>query len=175
MVLRLDARAVREHYQMRALLEPVAMVEAMAAGGVGDVLDAALGRIEAARRSARIETAGGVAEIEADLHDRIMRAAPNARMRRAIRQSQLPLIATHGAFDRYRRWAEMETILDDHEAVLRALAAGRPAEASAALADHLRRGEATTLDYLADDPAAPPDILLPYLDPVDPARAARRA
>ena len=162
---RLDARAVREHYQMRALLEPVALSAAMGADGVEAAVGAALERIARARDAAPVRGPRDIDEIEADLHARIVGAAPNVQMRHAIRRSQLPLIATHAAFDRYRRWAEMRRVLDDHEVVLIALRDGRPDDAASAMAAHLAHGERTTLAYFAERPDPPDGIVPDYMTP----------
>lgn len=164
---RLDARAVREHYEMRRLLEPVAMTRAMAVAGTQEAVKRALTRIAQARASGPARDPRGINEIEADLHARIVRAAPNAQMRHAIRRSQLPLIATHAAFDRYRSWAEMRRVLDDHGAILEALQDGRTGDAEAAMVEHLRHGERTTLAYFAAEPNPPEGVVPPYMVPIE--------
>ena len=164
-VRQLTVQAVSDHYQMRRLLEPVALMEAVEAGAHVAVAKA-LARIKRQRRSDPLRTTREINAIEADLHRDIVLACPNASMRDTLHRSQLPLIATHAAFDRYRSKGEMRRVLDDHEAILTALASGAWSEASEAMVLHLRHGERTTLDYVHANPAPPPGLIPDYMTPV---------
>ena len=162
---RLTANAVRDHYQIRHLLEPVALVAAV--DGADGRVAAALDRIAAIRARDSSNTARAINAVESDLHERIVLACPNVRMRETLRRSQLPLIATHAAFDRYRRGPEMARVLDDHGAILVALRADRKDEAAELMRRHLEHGERTTLEYMRADPRPPRGIVPSYMERID--------
>ncbi|WP_308918005.1 GntR family transcriptional regulator [Jannaschia sp. LMIT008] len=167
---RLTPEAVAHHYEMRRLLEPVALRHVCApdrAGATAAAADAALRRIAALRAAQAPPGADDITAVEDDLHAGIVLACPNPRMRDTIRRSQLPLIATHAAFDRYRSAPEMERVLADHEGVLRALRDADPDRAAARMARHLDQGERTTIAYVAADPTAPPGVVRPYMVAVE--------
>jgi DNA-binding GntR family transcriptional regulator len=84
-------------------------------------------------------------------------------LRDAIRRSQLPLIATHDSFKRYRDIGEMRTLLDEHETVFQHLIDERPNEAMAALEGHLRRSVAPSIELMGRFDEMPAARRVPFL------------
>lgn len=154
---------IRDHYQMRDLLEPVALLSAAGSEGGAALIAAARDRIAALRASGTAPSRDDITALERDLHVNLVQACANKRMRETLHRSQLPLIATHTAFDRYLDTAEMRRVLDDHDAILTALAAGRGKGAKRAMRAHLAQGLASTLAYMARDPVPPPGLVPPYM------------
>ncbi len=161
---RLTTDAVVDHYEMRRLLEPVALVQRRPTPSLVAV---ALDRIATLRQGEVAFDATKIADVENDLHVRLVLDCPNPRMRDAIRRSQLPLIATHAAFDRYRRAEEMARVLEDHSAILKALRREDLPAAAELMVQHLRHGEATTLNYVAARPDPPAGIVKPYMSRIE--------
>jgi DNA-binding GntR family transcriptional regulator len=151
---------LREHYEMRWLLEPIALGEAMASVD-SDELRLKLDRIEKAthgrQRPERLE------RLERDLHVDIVLRCRNRQLRETIRRSQLPIIATHSTFERQQDPHEIETMVAEHRAVFDHLLAGQRGEAMAALERHLRRSLQPNLDLLEALGSLPEDRRPPYL------------
>lgn len=158
----LTARAIRELYEMRRLLEPPALVSAAPSVPSGDIeamLDR-LRRAEAARPRPPPET---MDEIEEDLHVRCVLATPNARLADALRHNQLPLLATH-AFTRSLGIADDQPILTEHRLVLELLAQEAWPAAAAVLETHLQAAERRAVARLKTLAVIPvPANLAPYL------------
>lgn len=163
---RLTVKGARDHYEMRRLLEPVALLDSVRRLGEGPVV-AARARIAKLRpRSARL-TVDDITAVEADLHRVLVDGCSNEPMRATITRSQLPLIATHMAFSRYLQTAEMARVLDDHDAVLVALQRGKDEVAASLLRDHLDQGLKTTVRYLEGNPDPPLGLIPPYMTKLD--------
>ncbi len=91
----------------------------------------------------------------------------NQQLRDAIRRSQLPLIATHDSFKRYRDAGEMQTLLAEHEAVFQCLIEGRLNEAMAALESHLRRSVAPSMELISRLDSLPATRRVPFLTRIE--------
>ena len=161
---RLTPADLHDQYEMRLILEPIALLQAALSE---DTIARALTRIARLRQAGASDDPSDITAVEHELHVDIVLACPNGRMRDTVRRSQLPLIATHAGFDRYRQWSEMARVLDDHEAILHPLADGEREVAARALQDHLRHGEATTLEYLLAEPVPPAGVIPAYLRRMD--------
>ena len=156
----LTARAIRELYEMRRLLEPPALVSA-APTLPREVIAGMLERLRQA------EAAGPKPEtmdaIEEDLHVRCVLATPNARLADALRHNQLPLLATH-AFTRSLGIADDPPILAEHRMALELLAQEAWPAAAAVLETHLLAAERRAIARLKTLAVIPgPTNLAPYL------------
>ena len=160
----LTREAMRDHFEMRWLLEPVALSQSAAALAKDDLLAkrARIVRAREMRLTARI-----VERLEQDLHVHTVLKCENQHLRDAIRRSQLPLIATHDSFKRYRDDAEMATLLDEHEAVLQHLIDDRLSEAMAALDRHLRRSVEPSMELMSRFDTLPAARRAPYLTKIE--------
>lgn len=132
----LTVDGLREHYEMRWLLEPVALIQA------APLLD--LDHIQSARERAiscgalrhrpdirRLQT------LERDLHVDIVMRCPNREMAAAIYRSQLPLIATNDTF-LPRVAVEWQQMVAEHSEVLTQLLGGDIDAAARSLHHHLK-------------------------------------
>jgi DNA-binding GntR family transcriptional regulator len=121
-----------------------------------------LRRARGVRLTARI-----VEGLEQDLHVDTVLQCQNHQLRDAIRRSQLPLIATHDSFKRYRDAEEMQTLLVEHEAVFQCLIEGRLCEAVAELESHLRRSVAPSMELISRLDSLPATRRVPFLTRIE--------
>jgi DNA-binding GntR family transcriptional regulator len=156
----LTPELMSEHFEMRWLLEPIALSQSMQVLARNDLL-AKRARIQRARKI-RLTTRI-VQGLEEDLHvDTVLRCR-NQQLRDTIRRSLLPLIATHDMFKRYRDALEMETLLAEHEAIFQYLIDDKLSEAMAALEAHVRRSVAPSLTLLSRFQSLPATRRAPFL------------
>jgi DNA-binding GntR family transcriptional regulator len=153
---------LREHYELRWLLEPAALLEA-APLVTRDEIKAKLARLEAAQASA--PSPQELEQLEADLHVDVVLRCRNRLVRETIRRSQLPILATHATFDRRQFPDEIATMLSEHHAVLRHLRRGRAEGAAVALKEHLRRSLEPNIELIRHLGPLPADRRPPYLMP----------
>jgi DNA-binding GntR family transcriptional regulator len=156
----LTPELLSEHYEMRWLLEPIALGQAMPGLDAGDIA-AKLRRAEKARHAR--QKPEHLERLEHDLHVDIVLRCENRQLRETIRRSQLPIIATHSTFEHEQDPHEIETMVAEHVVILSALRDGRRAEAMAALEAHLRRSLQPNIDLLRKIAALPEDSRPPYL------------
>jgi len=159
----LTPELMREHFELRWLLEPIAIEMAMPRLDAAE-LRAAQGRITAVRKGRF--TAAKLERLERDLHIDTVLQCPNTQLRDAIRRSELPLIATHDTFQRHLDAEEIRIMLDEHATVFDHLLAGRPNEAGRALEAHLRRSMVTNVRRLEALGPLPEPRRFPFLIPV---------
>ena len=159
----LTSELLSEHYEMRWLLEPIALAQALPRIAAEEIA-AKLARAEAAR-SSRLKPAD-LESLERDLHVDLVHRCGNRQLRETIRRSQLPLIATHSTFEHDQDPREIETMVAEHIAILSALAANRHAEAMATLDAHLRRSLNPNIELLRKLAPLPKSRRPPYLVPV---------
>jgi DNA-binding GntR family transcriptional regulator len=159
----LTAELLREHFEMRWLLEPIALAQASPRVAAGEITEK-LARAEKAR-SRRLKPAE-LERLERDLHVDVVLRCDNRQLRETIRRSQLPIIATHSTFEHGPDSQAIEDMLAEHIVVLAALAAGRPAEAMTALEAHLRRSLPPIIELLRKLAPLSDDQRPPYLVPV---------
>jgi DNA-binding GntR family transcriptional regulator len=141
----LTPELLREHFEVRWLLEPIALEQALPHLDQADlrVRHERIRRVQAGTR-----TPAGLEQLENDLHVETVLRCSNSQLRDAIRRSQLPLIAMHETFQRHRDTDEIEIMLGEHLEVFEQLLAGRPALAQQALAGHLQRSVISNLERL---------------------------
>lgn len=151
---------LREHYEMRWLLEPIALGQAHGKLTMAD-LQAKYDRIKHAQHGRR--RPASLERLEHDLHADTVLRCDNAQLRETIRRSQLPIIATHSTFERFQNPAEISTMMDEHLTILRHLIEDRQAAAMAALELHLKRSLDPNVEILERlGPASEADVP-PYL------------
>jgi len=127
---------LHEHYEMRWLLEPVALVQA-APGLDRAHVQRAHGR---ALRCGALRHRPDVARLQAlerDLHVDIVMQCPNREMAATIYRSQLPLMATNDTF-LPRVALEPDHMVPEHTEVLAHLLGGDTEAAARSLERHLR-------------------------------------
>jgi DNA-binding GntR family transcriptional regulator len=158
----LTAELLREHYEMRWLLEPLALEQAMPE----------LRRADLVARRARLEPLadghagpGKLERLERELHVETVLICPNRQLRETIRRSQLPIIATHSTFAHTQARGEIATMVAEHHAIFDHLLAGRMIAAKTALEQHLRRSLEPNVALLRHLGPLPEDRRPPYLIP----------
>lgn len=133
----LRAEGLRDLYELRWLLEPVALTQA-APLIAPEEIEAAYHRARRCRDASRHPSARQIQAVERDLHTNIVMRATNQEMVATIYRCQLPLIATNDTFVPLVRLREPQPMLDEHIAVLASLRTGDVGEAAKALEVHLR-------------------------------------
>ncbi|WP_084640154.1 GntR family transcriptional regulator [Kaistia adipata] len=152
---------MHEHFEMRWLLEPLALEQAWPGLNPRD-LAAKRERILAVQSGRR--TAARLERLEHDLHvDTVLRCA-NRQLRDAIHRSQLPLIAMH---DTFPILPDAEEMLAEHLAVFDCLIGRDPEGAQKALERHLRRSLGPNMERLATRERLAPLRPMPFLIAVD--------
>ena len=160
---RLTEDGLRDHFEMRCLLEPNALGQVM-----DELTEAELDeRLLRVRRAAvgRI-TLDRIERLERDLHIDIVLRCRNRQLREAIRRSQLVLVAIHHAFDLYRDRAMISLMLDEHVEIFSHMLAGRKERAKKALEAHLSRSLAQNIEIVRALGPLPAERCPPYLIPV---------
>ena len=132
----LTPELVREHFEMRWLLEPVALRQAAPF----------ISRDELLRKREHVERLKNghkhpdlLERIEIELHVELTDRCGNSQLLHAVRRSQLPLIATHSTYRRAQDAEEIVTMASEHWSVLDSLVSGKVDAAARALEKHLRR------------------------------------
>lgn len=161
----LTPKHVGELYELRWLLEPVALRKAMPSVPPGFVA-AMRRRLEEA--SARAETLDGAAldELEADLHVRLLGHCDSTALMDSLRLYQSLLVAHSFLYDWVPRLYPTEPFLPEHLRIVAALEAGAVEQAAAALEQHLRASLGRALARIDQVAQAPRPEALPYLEPL---------
>jgi DNA-binding GntR family transcriptional regulator len=155
---------MREHFELRWLLEPIALIQAfprLDGGDLGDKRARVWAALEGKRTPARLET------LERDLHIDTVLRCPNSRLADAVKRSQLPLLATHDTFQRHLDAEEVDLMLAEHLEIFDRLIAGDRSGASKALERHLMRSVETNVRRLGALGALPQSRRVPFLIPAD--------
>lgn len=157
----LTARDVRDHYQIRARLEPLALLDGAPAVPPADIM-AMRSRLDAAADSPdRLDLDGWVA-LEADIHERLLLRHRNQPLLRVIRQSQI-VFAVNRLFFETIGPRPFHAALDEHRLVLELLLRGAYEPAAETLDAHLGFAATRTLQRLKAVSVFPEPPLPPYL------------
>ena len=158
----LTADLLREHYEMRWLLEPIALGQVLPELNPKEIA----AKEQRARRSSDGNLPPRDREIlERDLHVDIVLRCHNRQLRETIRRSQLPLIATHSTFEQFQHRDEIVTMVSEHIAVLGHSRRGQVEAAMRALQNHLKRSVQPNIDLLTRLGTIPEALRPPYLLP----------
>jgi DNA-binding GntR family transcriptional regulator len=149
-----------EHYEMRWLLEPIALGQVL-----GEIDARKLRKIrEQTTRAQRGKPSPGQLErLEKTIHVDIVLRCHNRQLRETIRRSQLPIIATHSTFERFQNNEEIAMMLSEHLAVIDSLLAGAGRRAMKILEAHLRRSLPPNVALLRSLGPMPQERRLPFL------------
>ena len=153
----LSVQRLRDHFEMRWLLEPVALGQSM------EALDSKV----VAQRRAHVEktldqnfTALRLEKLEVELHVLTVLADANAQMVDSIRRNQIPVIPTHSTFASQAHIEELGRTLEEHLEIYDLIVQGRKKAAMKALENHVRRALEPNIERLRR--LAPlPDSLTP--------------
>ncbi|MCG8510730.1 MAG: GntR family transcriptional regulator [Rhodospirillales bacterium] len=162
---RLTVEDLRESYELRWLLEPVALLQA-APGLSRKRLTEARDQILRAQQK-DLPDPEDLNDIEMALHTGIVLDCTNRQMRTVLRNCQLPIIVTYGTVvrraDTSRHKSGIPETLAEHLAIIDLLLDGRSEAASKALEAHIRHGSEMSLPHFVDAPAVATDSIPPYL------------
>jgi DNA-binding GntR family transcriptional regulator len=133
----LTAELMSDLYEVRRLLEPTALLNA-APHLARDRLEEMREDLREAERKYPDLSAADIARFEDDLHIECTQACPNRSLISALRQSQLPVLATNRLFQIYLGMPVLEPFLAEHRLVIELMLNDAPDAAGAALDAHLR-------------------------------------
>ena len=161
-LLQLDATRIREHYEIRRLLEPAALE------AVAHALDATHLRLSRERLLRALAETDKIRprvieRIEEDLHVDIVLNCPNRQMREIIYRSQFATLGINITFERYRDSGAYPPTVEEHLRVIERLAAGDAAGAAQELAGHLENAVARSIARLERLSSLPRRQLPSYL------------
>lgn len=140
----LTAQTTRDAYGLRFILEPEALRLANPSiENIGRAHD----RVRRALQEVNQLSVAEIAEIEDDLHDRLLSPIENTAMAKVLEQSRMPMIIS-GLFDAYLGQASFGRALEEHLMVLEHLSKGRTAEACDALKVHLSQAQRRAISGL---------------------------
>ncbi|WEK51434.1 MAG: GntR family transcriptional regulator [Candidatus Kaistia colombiensis] len=148
---------MHEHFEMRWLLEPLAL----------ELAWPSLDRSDLRRKRERIlgvqsgrRDAGRLERLEHDLHVDTVLKCDNHQLHLAIHRSQLPLIAMH---DTFLMHPDTDEMLAEHLEVFDCLIAGEPRKAQRALEQHLKRSLGPNMERLSSRERLAPIRPVPFL------------
>jgi DNA-binding GntR family transcriptional regulator len=159
----LTAKNIREHFQIRWLLEPVALRQAFSRL---DKRDLERTRDELVAASDGQLSPEALQNIEQQLHVELISHCDNELLLETVMRSQLPLFAAHSAFHRYQRKAEIEGMVSDHAAILDLLMVGRLEPAASLLESHIKRALQTSIGIWEQLGDIPEEMLPNYMTPM---------
>jgi DNA-binding GntR family transcriptional regulator len=159
----LTADLIREHFEMRWLLEPVALKQAAPR----------VPREELVRKREHVAHLKNghkhperLERIEQELHIELIEPCPNSQLKFAVRRSQLPLIATHSTYRHYQDAEEIVRMASEHWTIFDYLISGEVDRAARALEAHLKRSVGHNIEVMKQLPPLPDAQRPPYLVPV---------
>lgn len=158
----MTAELVHDHFEMRWLLEPVALRQAAPKIPRDELIRK---RDHVAELSGGLDHPERLERVEEELHIELIERCGNEQLVFAVRRSQLPLIATHSTYGHYQDAEEIVRMAGEHRSVYEALLAGNVDGAAAALEAHLKRSVAHNIEVLKQLPPLSDDKRPPYLLP----------
>lgn len=132
----LTADGLHEHFEVRWLLEPLALEQAMQNTDV-TLIRSKRKKLETIEPASL--TPPEAEQVERDIHVDIILRCTNQRLRDTIWRSQLPIIATHSTFERLLNPRELVLMVEDHAEILLAMERGKVRSAMRSMERHLRR------------------------------------
>ena len=151
-------------YEVRRLLEPTALLSA-APRLARDRLEEMRDDLRAAEGRYPNLSAADISHYEDNLHIECTESCANRSLIAALRQSQLPVLATNRLFQIYLGMPAMEPFLAEHRLVVELLLNDAPDAAAVALDAHLRSAFRKQHGRLEDLRARHHPTVPPYLHP----------
>jgi DNA-binding GntR family transcriptional regulator len=159
----LTADDLRNHFEMRWLLEPVALGQSM------EALDASLveDRREHVEKAIRQKyTARRLETLERELHALTVLSNANPQIVEAIRHSQLLLIPTHSTFAAQPHVKELDRTLEEHLEIYDLILKRRKESAMRALETHVRLALEPNIERIRRLGRLPASARPPFLLPI---------
>jgi len=145
----LSKEDIREHYEMRWILEPVALRTAYKSVSKRFIEE----RLERAidyRKKPNNLTIKKLVRLEQDLHADLVTLCGNRQMAEAIRRSQAPIIWSNFSFERHKSLEARNVALDEHIQVLEALSRGDISAAAHHLESHIKNSFRAIEPFLSE-------------------------
>ena len=140
---------IREHYEMRWLLEPVALRTAYAKVS-RRFLEERLNRAMEYRKEPDNLSIKRLVRLERDLHSDLITRCENRQMAETIRRSQAPIIWSNFSFESHKSLEARNIALDEHIAVLEAILREDIAAAARHLETHLKNSFRAIEPFLSE-------------------------
>jgi DNA-binding GntR family transcriptional regulator len=151
---------LREHFEMRWLLEPPALGQAMETLSPAELR---VKRMHVEKAQHHHNAPRRLERLEVDLHGEVVLSCANRQLRDAIQRNALPLFATHSTFALIQDDEEIETMLAEHHAIYDFLLAGEKRAAMVALEAHIRRSLEPNIERLKRIGSMPDASRPPFL------------
>jgi DNA-binding GntR family transcriptional regulator len=164
----LTPRYVAELYELRWVLEPVALVSAMPSVPA-DMVPRMRRHLEEAMAHAQTLDGAALDDLEAEMHVELLSHCGNRTMMEAIGLYQSLLIAHSFLYNWAPRLYPTEPFLPEHMRIVERLESGHVQEAAGALEDHLRASLARAVSRIEVVARAFKPDPLPYLELIRPA------
>jgi DNA-binding GntR family transcriptional regulator len=158
----LTAEDLRDHFEMRWLLEPVALGQSM------DSLppDAVATRREHVRKALEQKiTPVRIEKLEIELHVQTVLADANRHIVETVRRTQLIVIPTHSTFASHQRVRELGRTLEEHLEIYDLILARKKHAATQALEGHVKRALEPNVERLHKLGPLPESLRPPFLIP----------
>ena len=154
---------VREHFQMRWLLEPAALIDAAPRIPREELVgkQSHVTHLKDGHKRPRL-----LERIEEELHIELTERCHNSQLKYALRRSQLPLFATHSTYRRFQDAEEIVRMAGEHWSVFDHLLAGDARSAAKVLEAHVKRSMEHNAEVLKLLPRLPDTPLPDYLVPI---------
>jgi DNA-binding GntR family transcriptional regulator len=153
---------LRDHFEMRWLLEPQALSQSMESLD-GGVVEKRRAHVEKALK--QNFTPHRLEKLETELHVATVLSSCNEQMAFAIRRNQMPVIATHSAFASYPHVEELGRTLEEHLEVYDLILKHKKRVAMLALENHVKRALEPNVERLRNIGPLPESLRPPYLIP----------
>jgi DNA-binding GntR family transcriptional regulator len=160
----LTAKDVRNHYQLRILLEPIALVEALPQIKKRDIEQALAHARELGQQDRELDAAE-VSEMETALHVEALSGCPNNHLLKTLQKSRLVLAINEMFRLLLGRSPGTKRLIREHIAVLEALARDDSATAATLMEQHLITSRERTCRRLQTLAVLLPPKLPAYLTP----------
>lgn len=163
-LLAYDETYIRNRYELRCVLEPVAL-ERAAPFIPQHEIEAVLEKHKKVAGNFSKLAKSMLPKLERELHFILLSRCPNPRLLVALEGAQTPLIATTKMIRRVLGSKVEEPLLPEHIAVLEPLAKGDAPKAAAMLLHHLEKSTQRSIERLPLLSAVPEPKIPPYLKP----------
>jgi DNA-binding GntR family transcriptional regulator len=148
-IVSLDGKRLQHLYELRELMEPVALAQAIPMLDKADVV-AMRERLLRCLKAYPKVTASEMNDLEYDLHVRCIEACPNTEMRVALLRTRCTLTLSKHVLGVEMDVPEHEPFMEEHLPVLDSIIAGKPKIAAKALRNHLQSSCPKVIKRLGD-------------------------
>ena len=145
----LSKEDIRDHYEMRWILEPIALRTAYQSVSRRFIQER-LERATEYRKKPNNLTIKKLVRLEQDLHSDLVTLCGNRQMAEAIRRSQAPIIWSNFSFERHKSLEVRNIALDEHIQVLEALLRDDISAAAQHLESHIKNSFRAIEPFLSE-------------------------